>query len=68
MMIAGHRKKLGRVLIDDRVPRNVRERAYYAADGDCIICMPGGRRLSSSYMVTEETQRILEIRLEPDPS
>lgn len=65
MIINGHRKKIGRVMIDDHMPREERETAVLAADGSCILCILGSRRLSDSYRVEEDTERVLEIRLEP---
>ncbi len=59
----GRRKKLGRYLIDEKVPRQERGSVLVLADGSHVIWVVG-RRIGEDVKVTEETKRILEIQID----
>ncbi len=59
---AGGHKKLKKYLIDEKVPREERDRLCLVADGAHILWVVG-YRISEAYKVTEETERILCIRV-----
>lgn len=59
---AGHHKKLNRFLIDHKIPQHRRDSLWLIADGSHVVWLPG-ERLGADYKVTEETKRILEIKI-----
>lgn len=59
---AGNRKLIRRFMIDEKIPKEERDRIFLVADGDHIVWIIGGR-ISYAYRVTEQTERILEISL-----
>lgn len=56
----GARKKLQDYLVNEKVPKNVRDELLVLADGQHIVWVPG-MRISAYYKVTEQTQRILQV-------
>ncbi len=56
----GARKKLQDYLINEKIPKSVRDKLLLLADGPHIVWVPG-MRISAYYKVTEQTQRILQI-------
>ena len=56
----GARKKLQDYLVNEKVPKNVRDELLVLADGQHIVLVPG-MRISAYYKVTEQTQRILQV-------
>ncbi len=58
-LAGGVRKSLNRFFIDEKVPRDERDRISLLADGSHILWVVG-MRISEYYKVTEETQRILQ--------
>ncbi|MCD7739495.1 MAG: tRNA lysidine(34) synthetase TilS [Lachnospiraceae bacterium] len=59
----GGRKSLQDYLINEKVPREFRERLWLLADGSHILWVVG-YRISMEYKVTRETKKILEVHLE----
>ena len=57
---AGTHKKLKEYLIDEKVPRELRDRLMLAA-ADSEVLWVIGMRMNEEYKVTEETGTILEI-------
>lgn len=57
----GHRQKLKDYWMNEKVPREKRERMILLADGSHILWAIGGR-ISEYYKVTEHTEKILEVR------
>ena len=53
-------KKLKDYLIQEKVPKDMREKLLLVADGSHIMWVIG-RRISSYYKVTTETKRILVL-------
>lgn len=58
----GRRKKLKKYLIDEKVPREERERILLLADDEHVIWAIG-YRISEDIKVTDKTKRILEIQV-----
>lgn len=57
----GHCKKLTRCMIDDKLPRQLRDEIPLAAAGNEILWMVGGR-INERYKITSETKNVLEIK------
>lgn len=55
-------KKLKKMFIDDKVPKEKREQIPLIAQGDEIIWAVGSR-LNTDYYITEETTQILQIQI-----
>ena len=58
----GNKKLLRRFLIDEKIPREERDRLALLADGDHIMWIIG-KRISSYYKIGPDTKQILEVRL-----
>ena len=58
---AGHRKKLNRYFIDEKIPGRRRDEMLVLADGDHIMWVVGGR-ISEEYKVTEDTGTVLTVK------
>ena len=56
------RKTLKKFMIDEKIPSDVRDKIFVLADGDMILWVPG-YRIGSNYKVTEDTRRILEVKI-----
>ena len=61
----GHKKKFNRVLIDDKIPSEYRDRITVLADGDHIMWCESGR-ISEYYKVSEDTDNILILKIEEE--
>lgn len=57
----GHRKKLKRYFVEEKVPGEERERIWLLAEGNHIMWVVGGR-ISAGYKIAEHTKRILEVQ------
>ena len=60
---AGHTKPVARCMIDNRIPRRLRDETYLLADGADIIWIIGDRD-SYGYRIDSDTKQVLEIILE----
>lgn len=58
----GNKKKIKSLFIDNKVPREQRDRIPLLADGNHVIWVIGDR-ISEAYKITEQTQRILIAQL-----
>ncbi|HIS48025.1 MAG TPA: tRNA lysidine(34) synthetase TilS [Candidatus Scybalocola faecigallinarum] len=58
----GSRKLLRRLMIDEKIPKEERDKVWLIADGSHIVWMIGGR-ISEAYKITENTKKILEIKI-----
>ena len=61
----GGRQKLKSYFINEKVPRQERDRKLLIADGDHIVWIPG-MRMSRAYQVGSRTKRILMIKITED--
>ena len=59
---AGTHKKLKEYLIDEKVPREARDRLMLVAAGPEVLWVIG-MRMNEEYKVTEETETVLEITI-----
>ena len=59
---AGSHKKLKDYFIDQKVPREDRDRMILLADGNHIMWAVG-MRISEEYKITEQTRRILKVQM-----
>ncbi len=57
----GHRKKLGRYLMDEKIPQTAREHLIVVADGAHVLWVVG-YRISEYYKVDEHTKRVLKVQ------
>ena len=60
----GSRKKLNRLLIDEKVSRTDRDQLMLLADEDHVVWIPALDRISDDLKITGQTTHILEIQLE----
>lgn len=60
---SGHRKKLSRILLDEKVPRKQRGQLWVLADGKNVLWVPQIQRTSMGYYVTKETQEVFVVNL-----
>ena len=60
----GHRKKLKKYLIDEKIPLSERNRLIVLADGAHIIWVIG-HRISAGYKVDDQTVRVLKVTFVP---
>lgn len=56
----GNRKSLKEYLINEKVPRDERDRLLVLADGEHVLWVVG-KRISEHYKVSSETKRVLEV-------
>ena len=64
---AGHHKKIKKLLVDERIPSEQREKLWFVACQEHILWMIGGR-ISEAGKVTEQTQWIVELSVQQDQS
>lgn len=62
----GNTKKLSRILIENKIPREKRSVLWVLADGEHILWAPQIRRTSMGYYVTEETKEILVVQIDEE--
>ncbi len=60
---AFHTQSLRRYMINGKIPREKRDDLCVLADGSHVLWIPG-YRTSTAYRVREDTERVLEVRLE----
>ena len=58
---AGQRKKISRCMIDEKIPRELRDEIPLAAVENEILWLVGGR-INERYKITSETKNVLEIK------
>ncbi len=56
------RKTLKKFMIDEKIPSDKRDEIYVLADGDMILWVPG-YRIGSNFKVSDDTRRILEVKI-----
>lgn len=55
----GHRKKLGRIFIDEKIPRDRRNGMWVLAQGSHVLWIPELDRVSTGFYVEDSTQDVL---------
>jgi len=58
----GKRQKMKSWFINEKIPKEERDRMLLVADGNHIVWIPG-YRMSIAYKVTEKTKKIVEIKI-----
>ena len=58
----GSRKSIRRFMIDARIPRDERDQVPLLADGPHVMWVIG-HRISGYYKITEDTRRVMEVRV-----
>ena len=58
----GSRKSIRRFMIDARIPRDERDQVPLLADGPHVMWVIG-YRISGYYKITEDTRRVMEVRV-----
>lgn len=61
----GQRKSLHRILIDDKIPRSMRDSILLLADGSHILWIPAAGRISEAVKITAQTRQILYAQILP---
>ena len=59
----GHRKKLARYYMDQKIARELRDRQLVLADGSHILWVIPGR-ISEDYKINKNTKRVLVVTKE----
>ena len=65
MNAQGGRKKLKDYLIDQKIPKEEREKLWLLADGSHILWVVGWR-IREAAKVKQDTQKVLKIQIEED--
>ena len=58
----GARKSLQDYLVNEKVPKETRDKIWVLADGSHVVWVLG-KRISAHYKVTAQTARILQVRI-----
>lgn len=61
----GRSKSAARIMIDAKVPAEMRGKIVFPTVGSEVLWFPGGR-ISAAFMVETSTTRVLEIALEAE--
>ena len=59
------KKKISKLMTDEKIPRSERDEIYLLADGNNILWIPG-YRMSGAFKVSDSTQKVLEIKIDID--
>ncbi len=57
------RKKISKLMTDEKIPKSERDEIYLLADGNSVIWVPG-YRMSGAYKISETTNKILAINID----
>lgn len=58
-----HKKKISKLMTDEKVPKSKRDAIYLLTDGSNVLWVPG-IRMSGAYKISDTTDRILAINIE----
>lgn len=57
-----HRQTLKSYMVNQKIPKNVRDLMYVLTDGSHIVWIPG-YRISEYYKITAHTQKVIKVQL-----
>lgn len=58
-----HKKKIGKLMTDEKIPKSKRDNIYLLTDGSNVLWVPG-IRMSGAYKISDSTDKILAINIE----
>ena len=58
-----HKKKISKLMTDEKVPKSKRDAIYLLTDGSNVLWVPG-IRMSGAFKISDTTDRILAINIE----
>ena len=61
--VQGHTKKLSRMMLDAKIPREKREHLWVLTEGKQVLWAPELQRSSMRYYVTDETEQVLVVSI-----
>lgn len=61
--VQGHTKKLSRMMLDAKVPREKRKQLWILTEGEQVLWAPELQRSSMRYYVTDETEQVLVVSI-----
>lgn len=59
----GHTKKLSRMILEAKIPREKRKQLWVLAEGQQVLWAPELQRSSMRYYVTDETEQVLVVSI-----
>lgn len=59
----GHTKKLSRMMLDAKIPREKRKQLWLLTEGEQVLWAPELQRSSMRYYVTDETEQVLVVSI-----
>ena len=59
----GEKKRLKEYLIEQKMPKELRDRAWLLADAENVVWVPG-YRMNQKYVLSEHTKKVLRISIE----
>ncbi len=57
------KKKISKLMTDEKIPRNKRDDIYLLTDGSNVLWVPG-YRMSGAYKISDSTDKIIEINID----
>lgn len=58
-----HKKKISKLMTDEKVPQTKRDAIYLLTDGNNVLWVPGVR-MSGAYKISDTTEKILEVNID----
>lgn len=59
-----HKKKLSRMLLEAKIPKEQRKQVWVLADGSHVLWVPQIQRVSMGCYVTPDTKEVLVVRID----
>ena len=60
----GSKKKLNRLMIDQKIPKDYRDKMWVLAEGSHVLWIPEMGRTSVYYYITDKTTEVIGMTLE----